>query len=167
MKSPDDRAALTGEHAAHLSRTLRARVGQEFEVVVRRARCGAATVSSVTDERVEFALGEEVRGVGGNADHAAAGGLQVRPHGVGDREMHGVERDDDRPGDRTPHREAPRTGSGEAGGALAAHRARSLGAVATRGCTGDSDPVKLSAAIGCDYGRIANCAGRDMNAKRS
>jgi 16S rRNA (uracil1498-N3)-methyltransferase len=25
-----DRAALTGEHAAHLARTLRARVGQEF-----------------------------------------------------------------------------------------------------------------------------------------
>ncbi|HEY4901452.1 MAG TPA: RsmE family RNA methyltransferase [Terriglobales bacterium] len=52
-------AALTGEHAAHLSRTLRARVGQEFEVV-----CGDqvrhATVASVNDERVEFALGEEV-----------------------------------------------------------------------------------------------------------
>ncbi len=54
-----DRAALTGAHAAHLSRTLRARLGQEFEVacgeVVRRA-----TVSSVADDRVEFALGEEV-----------------------------------------------------------------------------------------------------------
>ena len=55
----NDRAALTGAHAAHLSRTLRARVGQEFEVV-----CGdkvrRATVASVSDERVEFALGEEV-----------------------------------------------------------------------------------------------------------
>ena len=55
----DNRAALTGAHAAHLSRTLRARVGQEFEVV-----CGTqvrrATVASVTDERVEFALGEEI-----------------------------------------------------------------------------------------------------------
>ena len=54
-----DRAALTGAHAAHLSRTLRARVGQQFEVT-----CGdqvrQATVSSVQDERVEFALGEEV-----------------------------------------------------------------------------------------------------------
>jgi 16S rRNA (uracil1498-N3)-methyltransferase len=53
------RAALTGAHAAHLSRTLRARVGQQFEVA-----CGEqvrrATVSSVQDERVEFALGEEV-----------------------------------------------------------------------------------------------------------
>ena len=54
-----DRAALTGAHAAHLSRTLRARVGQEFEVA-----CGEqvrrATVSNVQDERVEFALGEAV-----------------------------------------------------------------------------------------------------------
>ncbi len=54
-----DRAALTGPHAAHLSRTLRARVGQEFEVA-----CGEqvrrATVASVSDDRVEFALGEEV-----------------------------------------------------------------------------------------------------------
>jgi 16S rRNA (uracil1498-N3)-methyltransferase len=54
-----DRAALTGEHAAHLARTLRARIGQEFEVA-----CGdqvrRATVSSVSDERVEFALGEEI-----------------------------------------------------------------------------------------------------------
>jgi 16S rRNA (uracil1498-N3)-methyltransferase len=55
----NDRAALTGAHASHLSRTLRARVGQEFEVV-----CGDhvrhATVATVTDERVEFALGEDV-----------------------------------------------------------------------------------------------------------
>ena len=54
-----DRAALTGAHAAHLSRTLRARVSQQFEVT-----CGEqvrrATVSSVQDERVEFTLGEEV-----------------------------------------------------------------------------------------------------------
>src|ERR1019366_3555742 len=54
-----DRAALTGAHAAHLSRTLRARVGQQFEVA-----CGEqlrrATVASVLDARVEFTLGEEV-----------------------------------------------------------------------------------------------------------
>jgi 16S rRNA (uracil1498-N3)-methyltransferase len=54
-----DRAVLTGAHAAHLSRTLRARVGQQFEVA-----CGdqvrRATVASVQDERVEFTLGEEV-----------------------------------------------------------------------------------------------------------
>lgn len=52
-------AALTGAHAAHLARTLRARVGQEFDVA-----CGEhvfrATVSSVGDERVEFDLGDEV-----------------------------------------------------------------------------------------------------------
>jgi 16S rRNA (uracil1498-N3)-methyltransferase len=54
-----DRAALTGAHAAHLSRTLRARVGQEFEVA-----CGEhvrrAIVAIVNDDRVEFTLGEEV-----------------------------------------------------------------------------------------------------------
>jgi len=55
----DDRAALTGEHAAHLSRTLRARVGQEFEVACGE-RVRTATVASVSDDRVEFALGEEV-----------------------------------------------------------------------------------------------------------
>ena len=39
----EDRAALVGEHAAHLSRTLRVKVGQEFEVscgeVVRQRCC--------------------------------------------------------------------------------------------------------------------------------
>jgi 16S rRNA (uracil1498-N3)-methyltransferase len=53
------RAALLGAHAAHLSRTLRARVGQEFEVA-----CGdvvqRATVTSVADDRVEFELGEQI-----------------------------------------------------------------------------------------------------------
>jgi 16S rRNA (uracil1498-N3)-methyltransferase len=55
----NDRAALVGAHAAHLSRTLRARLGQEVEVaygdVVRRA-----VVVSVDDDRVEFELGEEI-----------------------------------------------------------------------------------------------------------
>jgi 16S rRNA (uracil1498-N3)-methyltransferase len=54
-----DRAALTGAHAAHLSRTLRAHVGQQFEVAC-GDRVRRATVSSVQDERVEFTLGEEV-----------------------------------------------------------------------------------------------------------
>jgi 16S rRNA (uracil1498-N3)-methyltransferase len=54
-----DRAALIGAHAAHLSRTLRARVGQQFEVAC-GDRVRRATVSSVQDERVEFTLGEEV-----------------------------------------------------------------------------------------------------------
>jgi len=54
-----DRAVLTGEHAAHLARTLRARVGQQFEVACgERVRHG--TVASVSDERVEFTLGDEV-----------------------------------------------------------------------------------------------------------
>ena len=54
-----ERAALIGAHAAHLSRTLRARVGQEFEVA-----CGEtvrrATITSIADDRVEFLLGETV-----------------------------------------------------------------------------------------------------------
>jgi 16S rRNA (uracil1498-N3)-methyltransferase len=54
-----DRACLIGAHAAHLARTLRARVGQEFDVA-----CGGqvrrGTVTSVSDERVEFALAEVV-----------------------------------------------------------------------------------------------------------
>ena len=52
-------AALTGEHALHLSRVLRAQIGQEFDVA-----CGGAVrrgkIVSVSDERVEFVLGEEV-----------------------------------------------------------------------------------------------------------
>jgi 16S rRNA (uracil1498-N3)-methyltransferase len=55
----DGRAALTGEHAAHLSRSLRARVGQEFEVVC-DGQVRHAIVASVSDERVEFALGEDI-----------------------------------------------------------------------------------------------------------
>jgi 16S rRNA (uracil1498-N3)-methyltransferase len=54
-----NRAALTGEHANHLVRVLRASVGQEFDVsangVVRRAR-----VISIEGSRVEFELGDEV-----------------------------------------------------------------------------------------------------------
>jgi 16S rRNA (uracil1498-N3)-methyltransferase len=53
------RAALTGEHADHLVRVLRARIGQEFDIAtattVRRGR-----VTAVSDGRVEFDLGEEV-----------------------------------------------------------------------------------------------------------
>jgi 16S rRNA (uracil1498-N3)-methyltransferase len=53
------RAALIGAHASHLIRVLRARVGQEFDIaagaVVYRGR-----VTAITDERVEFELGEEL-----------------------------------------------------------------------------------------------------------
>jgi 16S rRNA (uracil1498-N3)-methyltransferase len=55
----DDRAALTGEHAAHLARTLRAQVGQEFDVACGN-RLRRAVVERVSGERVEFALGEDV-----------------------------------------------------------------------------------------------------------
>jgi len=52
-------AALTGEHADHLVRVLRARVGEEFDIaagsVVRRGR-----VKAVAEGRVEFELGEAV-----------------------------------------------------------------------------------------------------------
>ncbi len=54
-----NRAALIGDHADHLRRVLRARVGQEFDVIalgiVRRAR-----VTAIQDSRVEFELGEDV-----------------------------------------------------------------------------------------------------------
>jgi 16S rRNA (uracil1498-N3)-methyltransferase len=52
----DDHAELLGQNAAHLAKVLRARVGQEYDIV-----CGdlvrLGTIESVCDERVEFALG--------------------------------------------------------------------------------------------------------------
>jgi 16S rRNA (uracil1498-N3)-methyltransferase len=54
-----NRAALTGSHAAHLARVLRARIGQEFDIAtgseVRQGR-----ISAITDDRVEFELGDVV-----------------------------------------------------------------------------------------------------------
>jgi 16S rRNA (uracil1498-N3)-methyltransferase len=54
-----DRAALVGEHADHLIRVLRARVGEESEIAtgqsVRHGR-----ITSVKDNRVEFELGEAI-----------------------------------------------------------------------------------------------------------
>jgi 16S rRNA (uracil1498-N3)-methyltransferase len=51
-------AALTGDHAIHLRRVLRAEIGQEFDIStgtsVRRG-----TITSISEKRVEFALGEE------------------------------------------------------------------------------------------------------------
>jgi 16S rRNA (uracil1498-N3)-methyltransferase len=53
------RAVLVGAHAEHLSRVLRARVGQEFDVTtgngVRRGR-----ITSIAQDRVEFELGDEI-----------------------------------------------------------------------------------------------------------
>ena len=55
----DNHAAITGDHADHLIRVLRARVGQEFDiatgVVVRRGR-----IVSIAATRVELELGEAV-----------------------------------------------------------------------------------------------------------
>lgn len=54
-----NRAALTGAHAQHLARVLRARIGQEFDITttenVRRGR-----ITSISPDRVEFDLGEEI-----------------------------------------------------------------------------------------------------------
>jgi 16S rRNA (uracil1498-N3)-methyltransferase len=55
----ENHAALVGDHADHLMRVLRARIGQEFDIstgsTVRRGR-----ITSLTADRVEFELGEEV-----------------------------------------------------------------------------------------------------------
>lgn len=55
----ENRAILTGSHAQHLSRVLRARIGQEFDIStgeeVRRGR-----IASISPERIEFELGEAV-----------------------------------------------------------------------------------------------------------
>ena len=52
-----NRAALVGAHARHLAQVLRGQVGQEFDIAtgesIRRGR-----ISSITDDRVEFELGE-------------------------------------------------------------------------------------------------------------
>jgi 16S rRNA (uracil1498-N3)-methyltransferase len=54
-----DRATLTDDHADHLVRVLRARLGQEFDIAtgaaVRRGR-----IITIAERRVEFELGEEV-----------------------------------------------------------------------------------------------------------
>jgi 16S rRNA (uracil1498-N3)-methyltransferase len=54
-----NRAALTGEHADHLIRVLRVRVGEEFDIavgpIVQRGK-----VAEISDGRVEFELAEEV-----------------------------------------------------------------------------------------------------------
>ncbi len=54
-----NQAALTGAHADHLVRVLRARTGQEYDIVadgvLRRGR-----ISGIGAARVEFELGEEV-----------------------------------------------------------------------------------------------------------
>jgi 16S rRNA (uracil1498-N3)-methyltransferase len=52
-------AALVSDNARHLAQVLRARAGEQFDIAADgRVRLG--TVTSVADDRVEFALGEEI-----------------------------------------------------------------------------------------------------------
>ena len=58
-ESSDNRAALTGKHADHLIRVLRARVGQEFDIIAGdKVRLGR--VATIAPDRVEFDLGDEI-----------------------------------------------------------------------------------------------------------
>ena len=51
-------AALLGDHASHLTRVLRAKVGQKFDIAASGSvRLGR--IVSISDSRVEFELGEE------------------------------------------------------------------------------------------------------------
>jgi 16S rRNA (uracil1498-N3)-methyltransferase len=49
-------ASLVGQHAAHLARVLRAEIGQEFDIAT-GAEVRRGTITSISDDRVEFALG--------------------------------------------------------------------------------------------------------------
>ena len=54
-----DRASLTGAHADHLSRVLRVRVGQEFEIATGHS-IRRGLVAAVAEDRIDFDLGEEL-----------------------------------------------------------------------------------------------------------
>jgi 16S rRNA (uracil1498-N3)-methyltransferase len=61
-------ASLTGEHAMHLARVLRAKVGQEFDIVVSSGKKGdglsdlrRGTITAISDSRVDFSLGEKLQ----------------------------------------------------------------------------------------------------------
>ena len=58
-ESSETTAALTGEQANHLARVLRAEPGQVFDVVA-NGFLHRATITSVSSERVEFELHEEL-----------------------------------------------------------------------------------------------------------
>jgi 16S rRNA (uracil1498-N3)-methyltransferase len=55
----ENHAALVGEHADHLVRVLRARVGQDFDIATAQA-VRRGQITSVKEGRVEFELGEEI-----------------------------------------------------------------------------------------------------------
>jgi 16S rRNA (uracil1498-N3)-methyltransferase len=54
-----DTAALVGDHAAHLSRVLRAEVGQEFDIAT-GSEVRRGTITTISYDRVEFALGNKL-----------------------------------------------------------------------------------------------------------
>src|ERR1700677_766644 len=54
----ENTASLIGDHAAHLARVLRAEVGQEFDIATGTA-VRRGTITSISDDRAEFTLGEE------------------------------------------------------------------------------------------------------------
>jgi 16S rRNA (uracil1498-N3)-methyltransferase len=54
----ENMAVLTGGHAFHVARVLRVQVGQEFDISVGDA-VRQGTITSIRDDRVEFALGLE------------------------------------------------------------------------------------------------------------
>ena len=55
------RAILSGSHAEHLIRVLRARVGQEFDVAAHNS-VYRGRIALIADRRVEFDLGEQIPG---------------------------------------------------------------------------------------------------------
>lgn len=54
-----ERAAVTGEHAHHLAKVLRAHVGQEFDIAT-GSEVRRGSIITIGPERVEFNLGETV-----------------------------------------------------------------------------------------------------------
>jgi 16S rRNA (uracil1498-N3)-methyltransferase len=54
-----DRAALVGDHADHLVRVLRARIGQDFDIATGEAT-RRGRITSLSPDRVEFELGEDL-----------------------------------------------------------------------------------------------------------
>jgi len=56
-----DRAFLIGDHADHLTRVLRARVGDHFDIAT-GAAVRSGRIASIADGRVEFVLSEEIPG---------------------------------------------------------------------------------------------------------
>jgi 16S rRNA (uracil1498-N3)-methyltransferase len=56
-----DSASLLGDHAIHLTRVLRAKVGEEFDIAISvdgQARVRRGAITSISDDRVDFALGD-------------------------------------------------------------------------------------------------------------